>query len=259
MSFHYGTERSLCRPELATEESMDARRAALRDRIPAELDIIGIEIPAGSWGRLLQDSIAARIVQKRVGGVARDAEVVAQSDLRGNRRCGAELRVPYDKITQYSHRVTHIITGSGCGEGGAPGGRVQSDRAIRPAIDIDIARGILVRTFGHRENPELSVLRTSRPEDGVAGILGDMRAVGGRAIGLRPIGGRGVTHVDRLAVANLIQRDADHEQALADCVGAVIEEIVADGKIGVIHRRSTEIEGGRGEIPVGPASGAGAG
>src|SRR6266511_4925032 len=143
MSFHYGTERSLCRPELATEESMDARRAALRDRIPAELDIIGIEIPAGSWGRLLQDSIAARIVQKRVGGVARDAEVVAQSDLRGNRRCGAELRVPYDKITQYSHRVTHIITGSGCGEGGAPGER-DSHFAIRIRRQIGIHKSIVI-------------------------------------------------------------------------------------------------------------------
>jgi hypothetical protein len=49
----FRTERFLCRTELATEESMDARRAALRDRIPAELDIIGIEIPAGGRGRLL--------------------------------------------------------------------------------------------------------------------------------------------------------------------------------------------------------------
>src|SRR5260370_23732870 len=94
---------------LAAAESMDARRAALRDRIPAELDIIGIKKPTGGWGRLLQDSIAARIVQERVGGIARDAEVVAQSGLRGDRRCGAELRIPYDKIAQYSHRVTDII------------------------------------------------------------------------------------------------------------------------------------------------------
>ncbi len=93
----------------------------------------------------------------------------------------------------------------------------------------------------------------------VAGILRDMRAVSGRAIGLRPVGGRGVTHVDRLAVANLIQRDADHEQTLADRVGAEIEEIVADGKIGIVHRRGAEIEGCRGEIPIGPAGGAGAG
>jgi hypothetical protein len=45
-------------------ELMDARRAAFRDRIPAELDIVGIEIPAGSRGWLLQDSIAACVVQK---------------------------------------------------------------------------------------------------------------------------------------------------------------------------------------------------
>src|SRR2546428_8520930 len=107
----------------AAAESMDARRAALRDRIPAELDIIGIEIPTGGWGRLLQDSVAARIVQERVRWIARDAEVVAQPDLRGDRRCGAELRIPYDEITQNSHRVTHIITGARCGEGGAPGQR----------------------------------------------------------------------------------------------------------------------------------------
>jgi hypothetical protein len=40
---------------------MDPRRAAFRDRIPAELDVVGIEIPAGSRGWLLQDSIAACI------------------------------------------------------------------------------------------------------------------------------------------------------------------------------------------------------
>ena len=42
---------------------MDAR-AAVSHRIPAELDIIGIKIPASSWCWLLQDSIAAGIVQK---------------------------------------------------------------------------------------------------------------------------------------------------------------------------------------------------
>ena len=109
--------------ELEGTELMDARRAAFRDRIPAELDIVGIEIPAGSRGWLLQDSIAACIVQKRVTGIARNAEVVAQSDLRGHRRCGAEFRIPYDEVTQYSHRVTHIITGPRCGIGGAPGER----------------------------------------------------------------------------------------------------------------------------------------
>src|SRR5205823_481901 len=88
-----GTGKFLCRPELATDESMDARRAAFRNRVPAELDIVGIEIPAGSRGWLLQDSIAARIVQKRVTGVARNAEVIAQPDLRGDRRCGAKLRI----------------------------------------------------------------------------------------------------------------------------------------------------------------------
>ena len=50
--------------ELEGIELMDARRAAFRDRIPAELDIVGIEIPAGSRGWLLQDSIAACVVQK---------------------------------------------------------------------------------------------------------------------------------------------------------------------------------------------------
>jgi hypothetical protein len=45
--------------ELEGTKLMDARRAAFRDRIPAELDIVGIEIPAGSRGWLLQDSIAA--------------------------------------------------------------------------------------------------------------------------------------------------------------------------------------------------------
>ena len=84
--------------ELEGTELMDARRAAFRDRIPAELDIVGIEIPAGGRGWLLQDSIAACIVQKRVTGIARNAEVIAQSDLRGDRRCGAKLRIPYDEM-----------------------------------------------------------------------------------------------------------------------------------------------------------------
>ena len=57
-------------------ESMNAR-AAVCDRIPAELDIVGIEIPASGWSGLLQDSITARIVQKRIVGIARDAEVIA--------------------------------------------------------------------------------------------------------------------------------------------------------------------------------------
>src|SRR6266550_4789689 len=101
--------------ELDGTELMDARRAAFRDRIPAELNIVGIEIPAGSRGWLLEDSIAARIVQKRVTGIARNAEVVAQSDLRGDRRRSAKLRIPDNEIAQYSHRVAHII-----GIGGAP-------------------------------------------------------------------------------------------------------------------------------------------
>ncbi len=50
--------------QLEGTELMDARRAAFGDRIPAELDIVWIEIPASSRGWLLQDSIAACIVQK---------------------------------------------------------------------------------------------------------------------------------------------------------------------------------------------------
>src|SRR5205085_10209628 len=85
-----------------------------------------------------------------------------------------------------------------------------------------------------------------------------MRAVSRRAIGLRPVGGSGVTHVNCLAVSNLIQWDADYEQALADRVGTEIEEIIADSQIGVIHRRSTEVESRRREIPVSPAGSTGA-
>src|SRR5262249_51824279 len=62
----------------------------------------------------------------------------------------------------------------------------------------------------------------------------------------------------RLAIANLIEWNPDHEQALADRIGTEIEKIVANGKIRVIHRRSTEIKGGRCEIPISPAAGAGA-
>ena len=122
---------------------MDARRAAFRDRIPAELDIVGIEIPAGSRRWLLQDSIAACIVQKRVTGIARNAEVIAQSDLRGDRRCGAEFRIPYDEITQYSHRVTHVITGPRCGIGGAPS-EPDANFAIPIRREIGIHKSIVV-------------------------------------------------------------------------------------------------------------------
>ena len=117
---------------------MDARRAAFRDRIPAELDIVGIEIPAGGRGWLLQDSIAACIVQKRVTGIARNAEVIAQSDLRGDRRCGAKLRIPYDEIAQYSHGVTHIIS-----IGGAPR-EPYADFAIPIRREIGIHKSIVI-------------------------------------------------------------------------------------------------------------------
>src|SRR5882757_10999508 len=129
--------------ELEGTELMDARRAAFRDRIPAELDIVGVEIPAGSRGWLLQDSIAACIVQKRVTGIARDAEVIAQSDLRGHRRCGAEFRIPYDEVTQYSHGVTHIITGPRCCIGGAPG-EPDANFAIPIRREIGIHKSIVV-------------------------------------------------------------------------------------------------------------------
>ena len=124
--------------ELEGTEVMDARRAAFRDRIPAELDIVGIEIPAGGRGWLLQDSIAACIVQKRVTGIARNAEVIAQSDLRGDRRCGAKLRIPYDEIAQYSHGVTHIIS-----IGGAPR-EPYADFAIPIRREIGIHKSIVI-------------------------------------------------------------------------------------------------------------------
>ena len=124
--------------ELEGTEVMDARRAAFRDRIPAELDIVGIEIPAGGRGWLLQDSIAACIVQKRVTGIARNAEVIAQSDLRGDRRCGAKLRIPYNEIAQYSHGVTHIIS-----IGGAPR-EPYADFAIPIRREIGIHKSIVI-------------------------------------------------------------------------------------------------------------------
>ena len=124
--------------ELEGTEVMDARRAAFRDRIPAELDIVGIEIPAGGRGWLLQDSIAACIVQKRVTGIARNAEVIAQSDLRGDRRCGAKPRIPYDEIAQYSHGVTHIIS-----IGGAPR-EPYADFAIPIRREIGIHKSIVI-------------------------------------------------------------------------------------------------------------------
>ncbi len=124
--------------ELERTELMDARRAAFRDRIPAELDIVGIEIPAGSRGWLLQDSIAACIVQKRVTGIARNAEVIAQPDLRGDRRCGAKLRIPYDEIAQYSHGVTHIIS-----IGGAPR-EPDADFAVPIRRKIGIHKSIVI-------------------------------------------------------------------------------------------------------------------
>src|SRR5712671_4780231 len=124
--------------ELEGTELMDVRRAAFRDRIPAELDIIGIEIPAGSRGWLLQDSIAACIVQKRVTGIARNAEVIAQSDLRGDRRCRAKLRIPNDEIAQYSHGVTHIIS-----IGGAPR-EPDADFAIPIRREIGIHKSIVI-------------------------------------------------------------------------------------------------------------------
>ena len=124
--------------ELEGTELMDARRAAFRDRIPAELDIVGIEIPAGGRGWLLQDSIAACIVQKRVTGIARNAEVIAQSDLRGDRRCGAKPRIPNDEIAQYSHGVTHIIS-----IGGAPR-EPYADFAIPIRREIGIHKSIVI-------------------------------------------------------------------------------------------------------------------
>src|SRR5437773_11931826 len=80
LSFRLGETQTII--SNAVIKSMNARSAAVSDRISSELDIIGIEKPAGRWCRLLQNSIAARIVQKLVGRITRDAEVIAQSDLR---------------------------------------------------------------------------------------------------------------------------------------------------------------------------------